>query len=397
MRNCVGGNKYYFRFNQAFISLVIFVECIMEESVFQEIMAKEREKITDTIKEIISEKISAEEDMVLRTFYQQALDNFLIKGRRRLPIAFINTYYGLTPESIIVENFEEMYRIATSIEFLYAASIIHDDIVDNEELRGGIPTFHKFFEKELTAEIERNKSDIKKESLMRSGASLAMFGGNILMGIGLTVLNSSAFPESIISNATHSYIRAYHAVNRSQILEEYLKLKPLEQVTLEEYLLHAQNNRGALYENAVGIASVFANSRSAQNFKLREVFSKVGVCSQIVNDIQGSFGNKAEKSISKDIISGKHTILSIIAYQNGNDEQKSVLKAILGKADASADEIERIRGIYIDTGAVDFAKMYAANMANLAQRGLIDVFPGLKRDAYEFFISYIDMVSNINL
>ncbi len=369
----------------------------MEESVFQEIMAKEREKITETVKDIISEKINTEEDNILRNFYQQALDNFLIKGRRRLPIAFINTYYGLTPESIIVENFEEIYRIATSIEFLYAASIIHDDIVDNEELRGGIPTFHKYFEKQLTVETENNKLNIKRDSLMRSGASLAMFGGNILMGIGLTVLNSSAFPEQIISNATRSYIQAYHAVNRSQILEEYLKLKPLEQITLEEYLIHAQNNRGALYENAVAIASVFANSRPAQICKLREVFNKVGICSQIVNDIQGSFGNKAEKSTSKDIVSGKHTILSIIAYQNGNDEQKELLKSILGKADANADEIERIRSVYVETGAVDFAKMYAANMANLAQRGLSEVFPGLKRDAYEFFISYIDMVANINL
>lgn len=369
----------------------------MEESVFQECMAKEREKITDIIKDVLFEKIRTEEDSILRNFYQTALSNFLIKGRRRLPIAFINTYYGLTPESIIVENYEEVYKISISIEFLYAASIIHDDIVDNEELRGGMPTFHRYYEKLLTEETKKNNLNIKKEDLSRSGASLAMFGGNILMGIGLSVLNSSDFPESIISNAINSYIKAYHAVNRSQILEEYLKLKPLESVSLEEYLLHAQNNRGALYEHAVGIASVFANSRASQTAKLREVFNKVGVCSQIVNDIQGSFGNKEEKSISKDIVSGKHSILSIIAYQNGNDDQRAILKSILGKSDATSDEIEKVRELYVETGAIDFAKMYAANMANLAQRGLTEVFPGLKRDAYEFFLSYIEMVSKIDL
>ena len=224
----------------------------MDERVFHESFIKEQEKITEMINTVVTETINKEVDPTLREFFRKSLDNFLIKGRRRLPIAFINTYYGLTPDSVIIDNFENMYRIATSIELLYAASVIHDDIVDNEDLRGGVPTFHRYFEDLLVNNKSENFSQIKCEEAGSVGRSLAMFGGNILMGIGLSVLNSSDFPDHILSNATSSYLHAYHAINRSQILEENLKLKPLEIVSLEEYLMHAQNYRGALYENAVG-------------------------------------------------------------------------------------------------------------------------------------------------
>jgi len=76
----------------------------------------------------------------LKDFYSEELDYFLAGGKRIRPLLTIATFNAFKSESD-----ERIIRPSIGIEFIHNASLIHDDIIDKDELRRGKPTFHYRF------------------------------------------------------------------------------------------------------------------------------------------------------------------------------------------------------------------------------------------------------------
>ena len=130
----------------------------------------------------------------------------------------------------------------------------------------------------------------------------------------------------------------------------------MEKITLENYLLLAGLKRGKQMETAVAIGAALANARSTQTRPLMDAMNKIGIIDQLTNDYNGAFGNISKKSTENDIKQGQRTILTIIAYQSANDDQKARMNEVLGNMNATSEDIEDVRQIFRDTGAADFVK-----------------------------------------
>jgi geranylgeranyl pyrophosphate synthase len=174
-------------------------------------------------------------------------------------------------------------------------------------------------------------------------------------------------------------------VNRGHLLDDYFRLIPIEKVSLENYLILAGLKRGKQMETAVAMGAALANARESQIQPLMEAMNKIGVIQQLTNDFTGTFGDPKKKSTESDIKQGERTILTIIAYQSANEAQRAILNKILGNAKATPQEIEEVRKVFKETGAVDFVKFYSNSLKNDAYNLIQKVYPGLRKETQQFF------------
>ncbi|RLI61836.1 MAG: hypothetical protein DRO88_12545 [Promethearchaeia archaeon] len=353
---------------------------------FKTILDKERKKINKKIEEIYRDLIEQEEEPYLRKFHTYSYNFFKSPGRRILPICLVNTFLGLSNDRDISELIEDVYKISVSVELLHISSLIIDDLVDNEDLRRGQPTFHKSI---LGLENLSGKSNSD------FATAAAIYGGNLLSLMGTRIILDSCFDTARKEKVLQIFLTGLEGITRGHLLDEHYKLKALKHITLEDYLILSSLKRGKPMETAIGIGAILGHARKSQLEPLMQAMEKVGIIDQLMNDVKGSFGDPTEKSIDADIINGQCTILTIIAYQSASLEQKAVLDSTLGNPNATGDQIEAVREIFRNTGALDFAKMYANSLKNDIFNLLEKVYPGLKAEVRSFFNDLLQFLTDI--
>ncbi|MHA1520405.1 MAG: polyprenyl synthetase family protein [Promethearchaeota archaeon] len=368
---------------------------------FQAFLDIERDKINQGMNAYFKKLIGEEEEPYLRKFLTHSHNFSKGPGRRLLPICLVNTFIGLSSDKQISEYLEDIYKISISIELLHISTLVIDDLIDNEEIRRGLPTFHKSISdiEDLNREPSKtNIATINQERILEYESSSAIYGGNLTSLLGSRIILDSKFDVKLKQKAINIYIAGLEGMTRGYLLDEHYKLRPLDQITLEDYLILSSLKRGKQMETAVGIGAILGNARKSQMEPLMQAMNKMGIIEQLINDVEGSFGDPSEKSIDADIRSGQCTILTVIAYQSADKGQRKALDSILGKSDASTEEISKIREIYRATGALNFVKLYSDSLKNDVQNLLKRVYPGLKAKNMHFsenLLSYLTKNPNL--
>ena len=122
-----------------------------------------------------------------------------------------------------------------------------------------------------------------------------------------------------------------------------------------------------------------------------EFAKNCGYAYQIRDDILGSFGDEkvTGKPSDSDIRKGKKTILTIKAKQFGGKESL-ILDELLGKEDMTEEEVETVRNIFIDTGALDYAENLVREFSERAKKPIRNLEIGERR----FFIDLVDYLAD---
>ncbi|UYP47495.1 Geranylfarnesyl diphosphate synthase [Candidatus Lokiarchaeum ossiferum] len=352
---------------------------------FAKHLKKEKKKIDLLIQNFYKKAIELEEEPFLREFLTYG-SQFVIQGGRRLhPISLIETFKGISSERNILDNAEQIYQVSIAIELMHISNLMLDDLIDQEEFRRGKKTFHRFMGEKFTKK-HNNGENYETAS--------AIYGGNLTSIFGSKIITDSKFDHKRKSKALQVYLSGLAGVTRSNLLDEYYKREiSLDKITLENYLILA-DKRAKQMETAVALGAIFGNARKSQMKPLMEAMNKVGIVEQIQNDINGTFGDPKLHSIDHDIKSGQSTILTIISYQNANQEQKTQLNEILGNPKATNDQLQVVREIYQTTGATNFAEMYSKSLINEVYNSLKQIYPGLRNDSMAFYGQLLTYITN---
>ena len=350
---------------------------------FQQFLTEEKRKIDNYIRAFYRKTIEGEEERYLRDFHDYCLF-FMSQGGRRLhPIALIETYKGLASDRDLLEFAEEIYSVSVSIELLHISTLMIDDLIDKDEFRRGKKTFHRF----ISDKIQQNSKTISNIEM-----ASAIYGGNLTSINGGRIIIGSKFEPCKKKAALELYLEGLAGVTRGNLLDEFYKQQvPLDQITLENYLILA-DKRAKQMEAAVGLGALFGNARQSQLIPLQQAMNKIGIIEQMFNDLNGSFGDPKLRNIDSDIKSGQSTILTVIAYQQSSDSQKAALSKILGNSKAIPEEIDEVRDIFRDTGSLDFIKIYSNSLKNDVYNSLQKIYPGLRKNTMLFYgqlLSYI--------
>lgn len=243
------------------------------------------------------------------------------------------------------------HELAAVIEFIHTATLLHDDVVDESELRRGRATANAHF-----------------------GNAASVLVGDFLY--------SRAFQMMVCADSMR--IMAVLADATNIIAEgEVLQLMNCHNadIGVEEYLRVVRYKTAKLFEAAARVGAILGAAGPEVENGLAVYGMHLGTAFQIVDDILDYSGSEGEigKHLGDDLAEGKPTLPLIHVIQHGSAEQSRLVRTALeqGGREAFAQIITAVQ----ETGALQAAQAAAAAEAALAQSALSELPDSQYREA----------------
>ncbi|MBP9817623.1 polyprenyl synthetase family protein [Candidatus Shapirobacteria bacterium] len=276
-----------------------------------------------------------------------------LRSSKRLRGAF--TYYGYMLGKSVDER---IWKASMGVELVHTALLMHDDFMDQDSVRRGRPTTHKYFE----------------DGDKHYGETMAVNMGDAVLEIGQELLIDADFEDRLVRRATKKMLRGITQTVWGQAYDSTLE-KIMEVVGEEDVIvLHKAKTAIYTYENPLYIGAILAGLEGEVFEVLTEYSMDGGVAFQLQDDILGVYGDpeKTGKSANSDLLQGKVTLLILDTLKKGTPEQVADLKKVWGKRVATTDDIEKAKKAIADCGALDYSRSisrdYASKAAKTAER-----------------------------
>ncbi len=305
-----------------------------------------REKINKELQNLFDKKIleaknvdSFAVDMV------KALEDFTMRGGKRIRAAMI--YYGYTAFS--QDDLDEVIKACICIELIQSFFLIHDDIIDKDDLRRGGPTLHKMFE-------DYHVKNFKLKSPEHFGRSMAMLVGDLAGSISNELFADIGLPDKNKLAAIIELNKMESVVVFGESLDILSELR--EELTKEDLLkVNRYKTSSYTFDSPLRIGALLAGADENQIKPLHEYGMNLGMAFQIQDDILGLFGDQEifGKPIGSDFREGKTTLLSHKTLELSDQEDRDFVKSMLGKEDITAEEIEKLKTIVKGCGSLDYS------------------------------------------
>ena len=311
-----------------------------------------------------------------------ALTKFLLDGGKRIRPLFALIGYLGTGEELDAHSITAL----SSLELVHVCALIHDDVMDGSDTRRGAPSIHKLFE-----QIHRNEK--LTGSADQYGLASAILIGDLALILSAKMLHDSQAPAKSILRSLSVYDEMRIELMAGQFLDIH------EQALASESLarsLKVARYKSAKYsiERPLHFGATLASENSE---KLVETYSAYGLpmgeAFQMRDDVLGVFGNPVAtgKPAGDDLREGKRTVLMATTMARVTVEQRQTMKELFGKSDLSATEIETIRSIITDTGALAETEM---RIENLTKQALAAIKNGaINADAQSMLVIMASLVT----
>ncbi|MBW2980316.1 polyprenyl synthetase family protein [Candidatus Woesearchaeota archaeon] len=349
--------------------------------------------VNKTLSTFFDNHINKTQDGFLKFNYSTLRDYVLRDGKRLRPITLIMAYKSITDN-----DEQKIYMPSLSMELFHASSLIHDDIMDEDDLRRGKESMHTLFNQWFVDNHGQAgyNGPIFNQLSTKFGVSMAILQGNILIALGESCLSGSSFAPEQIKAALMVCNNTNKVVNEGQIQDIVLETK--REFTENDYLSMIAKKTGKLFSTSLEIGAVFAGATDSQRKALDNYALSAATTFQIQDDIMDiSPDMKKGHEVGSDIKQGKRTLLVMKALEKGDEGQKKVLFDALGNEKATPEEIEIAIDVMHATGAVDYAKNLAADMIKKGKDALKEADPALSSDGLKFFNDLADYMVNRNV
>lgn len=241
---------------------------------------------------------------------------------------------------------EEVLQASTCIEIIHSFLLMHDDIIDKDSLRRGKPTVHKQYEAD------------KKDS--HYGISMGMNLGDLGENLGMEVLLNSRIPDERKIKAATYLARLLQRVSFGQGLDvTYEQMKNITEADVMQVHLH----KTSIYTigGPLKVGALLGGLSEKKVKAIEEYGRPVGIAFQIRDDELGLFSDEKTlgKPVGGDVKEGKNTVLHIKAVEWAKGDDKKFLNWAYGNPDITEADVERVRKITTENGALE----YSQNMA----------------------------------
>ena len=240
------------------------------------------------------------------------------EGKRLRP--FIVQFLG----DLFNNNHDDVMNAAMGVELLHNFTLVHDDIMDEDELRHNVETIHQKWDNAHA----------------------------VLAGDGLGALGP-IFIGKIKKNTLKILIRYNEVILEICEGQAYDMEFESREASVDEYLLMSAKKTGALFELCFEISSLISDDYVQFKSELKELGRNLGIIFQIQDDIleMSTSSENMGKSTSSDIERKKKTILSSIAIDHNREEWNSLQLKI---KDSSLDKKKAIlKDYYNESGVID--------------------------------------------
>jgi geranylgeranyl diphosphate synthase type I len=286
-----------------------------------------------------------------------AAAHLLAAGGKRLRPAVVM----LAADAVNHGSSDDIIHAALALEVTHTFTLIHDDIMDDDNLRRGVPTVHTQWD-----------------------LPTGILAGDVLYARAFEHICQATATDEAKVRAVNMLAKACADICEGQHMD--MSFEHRTDVSESEYMEMVRKKTGVLYGAAAGIGAVLAGGNAAQVKALYSFGVNTGIAFQIQDDIIDLItpSDKSGKDRASDLREGKQTIVMIKAREKGLDLLK--YRRELTDADISA----AIREL-TDAGVLDDVKKIATDLVTASNRHL-SLLPASKErqllmDIGEYFVT----------
>lgn len=228
------------------------------------------------------------------------------------------------------------YLLAAIIEFIHTATLLHDDVVDESDLRRGNETANALF---------GNAASVLVGDFLYSRAFEMMVDVD-----DMRVMQILATTTNVIAEGEVMQLMNVHDAETTE--EKYLEV------------IHCKTAK--LFEAATQLGGILCN-RSEKEVQAMAAYGRyLGTAFQLIDDVMdySSSSEQMGKNVGDDLAEGKPTLPLIYAMQESTPAQAALIKSAIEKG--GYDKIDEVQAIIQQTGALQYTENMAQQQAEMA-------------------------------
>ncbi len=247
------------------------------------------------------------------------------------------------------EDIDAIRDVSIFIELLHAGLLVHDDVMDRDEFRRGLPTMHKQFK------LDAINAGLDESNASHYGESMAIDVGDLAFYLSWDSLMQSNFSDSVKIAVARHYSEYVIRTAFGQALDVTANLRNDVAADLANKILQLKT---AEYTGVMPlvIGAVLAGKYDDEFLQLlRQYGLALGWVFQVQDDILGLFGDEQAlgKPVGSDLEEGKMTLLMLKFFEVARDEDKKIVQSILGKSPVTRSEVNKVRELIKKSGVYD--------------------------------------------
>lgn len=244
-------------------------------------------------------------------------------------------------------------KLAASVEFMHTATLLHDDVVDESDLRRG-----------------------RRTARMIWGNQASVLVGDYLLGQAFRMMVEVGSLEAldILSSAAS-------VIAEGEVMQ--LGVSKNLETTEDDYLAVIKAKTAALFSAAGEVGPVVAGASANDKAALRSYGTNLGLAFQLVDDAL-DYGGKASdlgKNVGDDFREGKVTLPVILSYRRGSAEERAFWKSAIEEAQTDEAALEKAIGLMHRHNSIADTIARARHFGEIARDALAPLPQSAEKDA----------------
>jgi len=284
----------------------------------------------DELRNLINDKLTS---LVSRIPYPNLRSQIgyvlLSRGKRLRPIITI-----LSAQSVGGER-ESVIPLALAFEILHTSTLVHDDLIDEDKMRRGLPTLHEKWSRDV-----------------------AILVGDALIAIAIGMV--AEYGPRIIKLASACGVQ----LCSGELMDIALSLSDMSE---EEYFMKIRSKSASLFRAAAECGAIAGGGSDNEVESLANFGENYGIAYQLKDDLEDLISSE---NILLDMRCGRATLPLIYLYQHGSSYIKNLLNEYFGKRNLPESVAKEILKELRSVGAIKYCKEKIAENINAACEGI---------------------------
>lgn len=271
-------------------------------------------------------------------------------------------------------NEDHAIGAAAGVELFHTWTLVHDDVIDNDNLRRGELTVHKQMEQIAVTEMHLDSYQAKNY-----GRDIAILAGDVQHGWCNTLfidcaLSNGIDPLVVLKIIRHLQTYVLNMLVYGEVLDVQFSLQKRDilNITEDEIINMLWLKTGVLYEFSSLAGAMIGKNTTDMNDPAIQAITKFtgncGIAFQLQDDILGIIGDEKllGKPVGSDIREGKKTTILLHALKKADSNQRKKILSIIGNQNSDDYDINIVKNLLIELKSVEYTQNLAQNYINKA-------------------------------
>ena len=238
---------------------------------------------------------------------------------------------------------------ASAVEMVHNFTLVHDDIMDNDEMRHGVPTVHKKF-----------------------GMPIAILAGDVLFSKAFQIISESKLSPNANTHLISRLAKACVDVCEGQLLD--IKMADEKRIPTErEYITMIGKKTAALFDVSCAMGAICATNKPKDISNLSGFGRNLGIAFQITDDLIGVMGDPkvTKKPVGNDLREGKKSLPILMAIKLAKNNEKKIILKAFGNSKISKKDLNKAVEVIRSLGIEEKVRNQALKYAEKSEKSLI--------------------------